>query len=295
MARDQPHHAPATTPPTHHRNTPHTTHHHRQRTPARSGGDRPPPPAAKPSQEWRGVAHRNLRQEWRGTPPTHQPHTATKPPAKNTEGGQTPHPEGTEDRTSKQAQADHPAKTGNTKPGTAAHREKGHRNKQTPAKKKKPAAQPKRKETGGETTRHGTGIPRNRKKKMKKKKKAQKTHPDNPAQKGGAQPRPGPSTHAHTAHRNRKRRGARETRTKPHTSRKRADTKAQPRTPQTAGKRGTTPQTEPKHTHPRPQPRRAGVNKTHDQPQPGPNHQRKPTVGNPVPTARALRQPAPCR
>ena len=83
--------------------------------------------------------------------------------------------------------------------------------------------------------------------------------------------------------------------TKPHTTEKQADTKAQPRTPQTAGKRGTTPQNEPKHTHPRPQPRLAGVNKTHTQPQPGPNHRRKPTVGNPVPTARALRQPEPSR
>ena len=41
---------------------------------ARSGEDRAPPPAAKPSQEWLGVAHRNLRQEWRGTNhTTHQP------------------------------------------------------------------------------------------------------------------------------------------------------------------------------------------------------------------------------
>ena len=37
---------------------------------------RTPPPAAKPSQEWREVAHRNLRQEWRGTNhTTHQPQT----------------------------------------------------------------------------------------------------------------------------------------------------------------------------------------------------------------------------
>ena len=65
--------------------------------------------------------------------------TATKPPANTTRGGQTPHPEGTQDRTPKEAQGDHPTKTGNTKPGTAAHREKGHRNMQThttPKKKK---------------------------------------------------------------------------------------------------------------------------------------------------------------
>ena len=215
----------------------------------------------KPSHEWLGVAHRNLRQEWRGTShTTHQPQcvrqpregrgrnrqppppprkkkqggegggarkqpTATKPPANNTKGGRTPHPEGTEDRTPKEAQGDHPAKTGNTKPGTAAHREKGHRNMQTHTtrNKKKAGAQPQRKGMGGQTTRPGTGTPSNRHHKRKGK-KAQKTHPDNPAQKGGAQPRPGHGTHAHTAHRKRKRRGASETRMKPHTSHKQAAT-----------------------------------------------------------------------
>ena len=56
------------------------------------------------------------------------------------------------------------------------------------------------------------------------KKKAQKTRPDNPAKKGGAQPRPGPSTHAHTTHRNKKRRGASRARTQPHTSHTQAET-----------------------------------------------------------------------
>ena len=36
-------------------------------------------------------------------------------------------------------------------------------------------------------------------------------------------------------------------------------------------------------------------NKTHTEPQPGPKHKRRTTVGNPVPTAPALRQPLPCR
>ena len=74
--------------------------------------------------------------------------TATKPPANTTRGGQTPLPEGTEDRTPKEAQGDHPAKTGNTKPGTAAHREKGHRNMQTHTTQKKGSQQPSRKERG---------------------------------------------------------------------------------------------------------------------------------------------------
>ena len=37
--------------------------------------------------------------------------------------------------------------------------------------------------------------------------KKKKLHPDNPTKKGGAQPRPGPSTHAHTAHPGQERRG----------------------------------------------------------------------------------------
>ena len=51
----------------------------------------------------------------------------------------------------KEAQGDHPAKTGNTKPGAAARREKGHRNMQTHTtlgKKKEPAAQPEREGMG---------------------------------------------------------------------------------------------------------------------------------------------------
>ena len=151
--------------------------------------------------------------------------TATKLPANTTRGGQTPHPEGTEDGTPKEAQGDHPAKTGNTRPGAAAHREKGHRNMQThTTKKKKRASSPAQKKGDGGTgtTRPGTGTPSNRHHKAKKKKK--NTPPDNPAKKGGAQPRPGPSTHAHTAHRNRKRRGASGARTKPHTSHKQAET-----------------------------------------------------------------------
>ena len=105
---------------------------------AEGGTGRPPPPKKKKGGEGGGARE--------------QP-TATKSPANTTRGGQTPHPEGTEDRTLKEAQGDHPAKTGNTKPGTAAHREKGHRNMQTHTtleKKKEPAAQPKRKQMGGQ-------------------------------------------------------------------------------------------------------------------------------------------------
>ena len=115
-----------------------------------------PPPAPKKNRGGRGGAQK-------------QP-TATKPPANTTRGGQTPPPEGTEDRTPEEARGDHPAKTGNTKPGTAAHREKGHRNMQThTTKKKKRASSPARKkgDRGTGTTRPGTGTPSKTKKNAK--------------------------------------------------------------------------------------------------------------------------------
>ena len=176
-----------------------------------------------------------------------------------------PPPEGTGDRTPTEAQGDHLPKTGNTKPVTAAHGEKGHRN----GKKKKEKHQPSPKERGW---RHRDHKARKKKKrKTKEKTKAQNTHPDNPAKKGWAQPRPGPNTHADTARRNRKRRGASGAPTKPHTSQKQAETEAQPRTPQTADTRGTTPQTVPKQTHPRPQPGQVRLTKPTPNRQPDPN------------------------
>ena len=176
-----------------------------------------------------------------------------------------PPPEGTEDRTPTEAQGDHPPKTGNTKPVTASHGEKGHQN----GKKKKENHQPSPKERGWRDRDHKAR--KKKKRKTKEKTKAQKTHPDNPAKKGWAQPRPGPNTQAHTACRNRKQRGASGAPTKPHTSQKQAETEAQPRTPQTANTRGTTPQTVPKHTHPRPQPGLAGLTKPTPNRKPDPN------------------------
>ena len=85
VARDQPQPQPHQhTTAAHH--TPHTTHHAPRTTAASRpqpgvAGNRTPPQAAKPSQEWRGVAHRNLRQEWRGTKhTTHQPQPHHTPP-----------------------------------------------------------------------------------------------------------------------------------------------------------------------------------------------------------------------
>ena len=137
----------------------------------------------------------------------------------------------------------------------------------TPRKKKR-ASSPARKkgDEGTGTTRPGTGTPS-----KEHKKKSAKSTPDNPAKNGGAQPRPGPSTHAHTARRNQKQRGASRARRKPHTSHKQAETEVQPRTPQTADTRGTTPQTVPKHTQPRPQPGLAGLTKSTPNRKPDPN------------------------
>ena len=185
--------------------------------------------------------------------------TATKPPANYTRGGQNPHPEGTEDRTPKEAQGDDPAKTGNTKPGTAAHREKGHRNMQTHTmleKKKEPPAQPKRKGMGGQGPEGpGQGQPATdtTKPNQDTEKKSAKNTPRQPNQEGW---------------------GTAETRAKharPHTA------------PQPGERRGTTPCTAPPtrrcrtprgtgaraHTHPNTPPRRGRA-----QPKPKPQHAR---------------------
>ena len=95
--------------------------------------------------------------------------TATTPPANTTRDGQTPHPEGTEGGTPKGAQRDHPAKTGTTKPGTAAQRKKG-RPKRTDTRhaknKKEPATHPEREGTGGQGPQGpGQGQPATEKKK----------------------------------------------------------------------------------------------------------------------------------
>ena len=113
------------------------------------------------------------------------------------------HPEGTEGRTPKGAQRDHLAKTGTTKPGTAAHRKKGRRKRtDTHHAKKKKNQQATPKERG-----RGDRDNKARDRDSQQPTKKNKTHPDNPTKKGGAQPRPGPSTYAHTAHPGQEKRG----------------------------------------------------------------------------------------
>ena len=125
--------------------------------------------------------------------------SATKPPANTTRGGQTPPPEGTEDRTPEEARGDHPAETGNTKPGTAAHREKGHRSMQTHTtkKKKEPAVQPERKGMGGRGP-QGPGHGHPAKKKKKRKKHTPTTQPRRPGQSRDPGPTRTPTPHAGT-------------------------------------------------------------------------------------------------
>ena len=124
----------------------------RQPGKAEGGTGSPPPPLKKTE---RGGGGRENRPQPPNRPPT--PPEAAKPPP--------PPPEGTEDRTPEEARGHHPAKTSNTKPGTAAHREKGHRNMRThTTKKKEPAAKPERRGMGGQGPQGpGQGYPAKKK------------------------------------------------------------------------------------------------------------------------------------
>ena len=225
------------------------------------GRNRQPPPKKKKQQRGEGGGRENSPQP-PNRPPT--PPEAAKPPPQKAPN---PGPR-------KEAQGDHPAKTGNTKPGTAAHREKGHRNmRQTHTTKKKKCQQPSPKGRGWGDRDHkardrDTQQPAPQ---SKKKKKAKKHTPTTQPRRAGHSRDPGPARtptpHARTGNG----KGASGARTKPHSSHKQAETEAQPRTPQTADTRGTTPQTVPKHTHPRPQPGLAGLTKPTPNRKPDPN------------------------
>ena len=89
-----------------------------------------------------------------------------------------PPPEGTEDRTPTEAPGDHPPKTGNTKPVTADHGEKGHGKKNKKKTKREPPAQPERKGMEGQ----GPQSPE--KKKKERKNQSAKNTPRQPSQEG---------------------------------------------------------------------------------------------------------------
>ena len=227
---------------------------------AEGGTGNPPPKKKAKQQRGEGGGRENNPQ-----PPNRPP----KPP----EAAEPP-PEGTEDRTPEEAQGDHPVKTGNTKPETAAHQEKGNRNKQTRTtkkkekKKKEPATQPERKGMGGQGQQGpGQGHAARKKKKQKRKKHTPTTQPRRAGHSRDPGPAHTPTPHARTGYGG----GASWAPTQPHTSHKQAETEPQPRTPQTADIRGTTRQTVPKHTHPRPQPGLAGLTKPTPNREPDPN------------------------
>ena len=189
--------------------------------------------------------------------PGEQP-TATKPPASTTRGAQTPHLESTEDRTPKRGTGGPPSQnrqhqarnSGPPGKGTPKQADTHHT-----GKKKEPAAQPERKGMGGQGPQGpGQGQPATDSTKPNQdrpKKRAQKAHPDNPTRKGGVQPRPGPSKHAHTPHPSQERQGTTHPRTATPTRRCRR--------PRRTGAQA--------HTHPNTPPRRGGV-----QPKPKPQH-----------------------
>ena len=118
-----------------------------------------PPPPKKKQKEGGGRKGMINSPQPSNRPPT-PPEAANPPP-----------PEGVEDGTPEEAQGDHPPKTGNTKPGTAAHREKGHRKEK---KKKKRATSPARKKE--KKVDGGTGTTKPGRGKKKKKKSAKKKH-----------------------------------------------------------------------------------------------------------------------
>ena len=126
-----------------------------------------PPKKKKEKGGGKGKRHENSPQ-----PPNHPPTPpqAARPPPqekKKKKGGGTP----------AEAQANHPPKTGNTKPVTADHWEKG----QKKRKKKKRATSPARKKGDGGT---GTTKPRKKKKRKEKTKAKKKNTARQPSQDG---------------------------------------------------------------------------------------------------------------
>ena len=182
-----------------------------------------------------------------------------------------PAPEGTEDRTPKEAQGDHPVKTGNTKPGTAAHWEKGHRNKQTHTTKKNKRQQPSLKERGWGDRDHKA-----RDRDTQQKKKRKKHTPTTQPRRAGHSRDPGPA-HTPTPH-------ARTGNGGGQAGRPRNDTRPISRPNQNPNhEHHKQPTLEGQHHKPCPNTPTGGVNKTHTQPRTGPKHKGRTTVGTQCP------------
>ena len=115
--------------------------------------------------------------------------TAAQPPANTTTGGQAPPPEKKKKKKKKkrgtpaEAQGNHPPKTGNTKPVTADHGEKGH-GKKKKKKKKKESHQPSPQERGWRDRDHKAQKKKKKKKRKNKSAKKKKNTPRQPSQDG---------------------------------------------------------------------------------------------------------------
>ena len=132
------------------------------------GTNRQAPPPKKKKGGGKGKRHENSPQP-PNRPPT--PPQAAKPPPRRQRKKK-------KKGTPTEAQGDHPPKTGNTKPVTTDHGEKGHGKKKR--KKREPPAQPERKGMEGQ----GPQGPEKKKKEKKKPKRKKKNTPRQPSQEG---------------------------------------------------------------------------------------------------------------
>ena len=153
--------------------TPNTGQCVRQPREGRGRNRQAPPPPKKKKGGGKGKRHENSPQ-----PPNHPPTPpqAARPPLQEKEkkkkGGGTP----------AEAQGNHPPETGNTKPVTADHGEKGHGKKKK--KKREPPAQPERKGMEGQGPQSPEKKKKKKEKKKPKRKKTKKNTPRQPSQDG---------------------------------------------------------------------------------------------------------------
>ena len=232
---------------------------------------------------------------------TREEPTAKILPTHATKGGQTPQPDGTEDWTSR-APEDQPAKHRQHPIGISAPpvemtpRTRQHTPRWGKKKQKHTKAQP---ELEGRGDGHHETENRESQRPTPQSEYTTRHDAKQKHQGGGA----GASTHAHTAHPKRERRNTGGAHTQPrtpqHLNQEWWDAGRNPSpTANTANpnqeKKGA-PSTRTR-THPTKIPAKAdGLTGTQTQAQPGPIHKRHTKIGNPVPAARALRQPVPCR
>ena len=162
-------------------------------------------------------------------------------------------------------------------------------------KNKSQQPSPNKRRWGDKTTRPGTRTPRNRHHKAQPREKRAKNKPGQPSQEGRGTAET-QAQHARPHHTPQQdtaggKRSAHETTHVPKAGRNLSTTtnttNSRQKRDNTTNRAGTHP--------PKTRARTGGVNKTHTQPQAGPKHKCRTTVGNPVSKARAVRQPVRCR